>query len=100
MEKLNVIPVLYNYINRHAGTPNKTMTKHTIAWITAQFVRLGLGSDGCRRKKSTSYRSEVRPTLTNQKKSDTKTFFSDKKISDENTNATSFMGQKKHDRKI
>ena len=35
-----------------------------------------------------------------QKKSDRKTFFSHKKISGENTDATRFMGQKKHDRKI
>ena len=45
-EKLTVI--LYNYINRHAGTPNKAKTKTRRAWITAQFVKLGLESDGCR----------------------------------------------------
>ena len=41
-EKPTVIP--YNYINRHAGTPNTTITKGTISLDTAQFVTLGLGS--------------------------------------------------------
>ena len=41
--------VLYTYINRHAGTPNKTKTKETMSLdYTTQFVTLGLGSDGCR----------------------------------------------------
>ena len=47
---------LITFINRHAGTPNKTKTKDTmrLAWITTQFVTLGLVSDGCRRRKYTS----------------------------------------------
>ena len=41
--------LLYKYkINRHAGTPNTTITKGTISLDTAQFVTLGTGSDGYR----------------------------------------------------
>ena len=39
--------ILYTYINHHAGTPGKTKTKDTMSLGTAQFVTLGLGSDGC-----------------------------------------------------
>ena len=38
--------ILYKYVNPHAGTPNTTITEGTIKLDTAQFVTLGLGSDG------------------------------------------------------
>ena len=37
--------LLYNYINRHAGTPSKTKTKYTMSLGAANFCCLE--SDGC-----------------------------------------------------
>ena len=51
--------MLYNHINRHAGTRNTKISKGTISLDTAQFVRLSPGSDGCRWRKSNVIDIEV-----------------------------------------
>ena len=33
--------ILYTYINRHAGTPNKTETKDTMSLDTTQYFYIG-----------------------------------------------------------
>ena len=51
-------------INHHAGTPkHNNYKRHDKREDTAQFVAMGLRSDGCQWRKSTSfyrYRSDIR----------------------------------------
>ena len=40
--------ILYTYMNRHAGTPNKTKAKDTMS-LDSSICNIGsIGSDGCR----------------------------------------------------
>ena len=49
----SIAVVLYPYINRHAGSP-KAETNDTMSLGTAQFVKLGLGSNRCQHYKQES----------------------------------------------
>ena len=60
--------ILYNYIDRHAGTPNKPTTTDTIGLdYQLTFVILCLGSDRCLKKNLNSPRPSEHPPVRGKK---------------------------------
>ena len=53
--------ILYtNYINRHAGTPNKTKIGYTtLDYSSICCIGSSLGSDGCQKRKYSSFKKEL-----------------------------------------